>query len=45
MGAYCFRILLSVAEQWDHEPEWLMNLRGRLTHSMMNRSSGFGLEI
>ncbi len=39
------RTLRSAAEQWDHEPDWLINLRGKLTHSMMNRSSGFGTKM
>ncbi len=39
------RILKSSVEQWDHEPEWLISLRGKLNHAMMNKSSDFGMRI
>lgn len=41
---YC-RILLSSAEVWDNEPEWLNDLRGKLTNAMNNRSILFGNSI
>jgi Ser/Thr protein kinase RdoA (MazF antagonist) len=39
------RILLSMKEEWDHEPQWVTSLRERLTESMENKSSCFGTEI
>jgi Ser/Thr protein kinase RdoA (MazF antagonist) len=36
------RVLRSTAEQWEHEPEWLTGLRGRLHHSLVTRSARFG---
>lgn len=39
------RILRSVAEKWENEPEWLVTLREKLTNAMKNESSLFGTEI
>jgi Ser/Thr protein kinase RdoA (MazF antagonist) len=39
------RTLRSIAEQWDHEPEWLINLRAKLTKSLKNKSYYFGTKI
>lgn len=39
------RILRSIEEQWDHEPEWLSNLRGKLIKSLEEDSISFGKEI
>lgn len=39
------RILRSAEEKWKNEPEWLVNLRGKLTKAMKNKSSCFGAEI
>ncbi len=39
------RILLSMKEKWDHEPQWVQSLRERLTMSMQNKSVCFGAEI
>jgi len=39
------RILRSSVEQWNHEPEWLISLRGKLNHAMINKSSDFGMRI
>lgn len=39
------RILSSMKEKWDHEPQWLSSLRERLTKSMKNKSADFGTEI
>lgn len=39
------RILLSLTEIWDNEPEWLVNLRGKLIFAMNQRSKSFGKEI
>lgn len=36
------RILLSLAEAWDNEPEWLIDLRGKLSNAMNQRSKDFG---
>jgi Ser/Thr protein kinase RdoA (MazF antagonist) len=36
------RVLRSMSEQWDNEPEWLIRLRGRLASSNTDLSSGFG---
>ncbi|MBW7456425.1 phosphotransferase enzyme family protein [Paenibacillus sepulcri] len=39
------RILRSVAEKWENEPEWLIQLRERLAASMDNESIQFGLKM
>lgn len=39
------RILLSSSEAWNNEPEWLVNLRGKLIFSMNQRSKLFGTKI
>ncbi|MGF7057413.1 phosphotransferase enzyme family protein [Brassicibacter mesophilus] len=39
------RILLSSSEVWDNEPEWLVNLRDKLTFSMNQRSKSFDVKI
>jgi Ser/Thr protein kinase RdoA (MazF antagonist) len=39
------RILRSMAEQWDHEPDWLVNLRERLANGLKNRALYFGAKI
>jgi Ser/Thr protein kinase RdoA (MazF antagonist) len=39
------RILRSVAEKWENEPDWLLNLRGKLTKAMKDKSSCFGMKI
>ncbi|MCM3746087.1 phosphotransferase [Paenibacillus pasadenensis] len=36
------RCLRSMAERWEHEPEWLVNLRAKLTKSMEKKASYFG---
>jgi Ser/Thr protein kinase RdoA (MazF antagonist) len=35
------RILRSVAEKWDNEPDWLESLRGKLTKAMNDKSASF----
>jgi Ser/Thr protein kinase RdoA (MazF antagonist) len=39
------RILKSSEEQWNHEPEWLVGLRGRLMEAMKNKSRYFGMDL
>lgn len=39
------RTLRSIAEKWDNEPEWLTNLRARLTEGLKEKSICFGKEI
>ncbi|MGN7760738.1 phosphotransferase enzyme family protein [Paenibacillus sp. 22594] len=39
------RILRSTAEQWEHEPEWLLALRSRLDSSLKVGSSRFGEKL
>ena len=39
------RVLRSIQEEWDNEPEWLVGLRLKLTTLMNNRSRNFGEEI
>lgn len=39
------RILLSIKEMWDHEPQWVTSLRKRLAKSMKDKSACFGAEI
>lgn len=39
------RILLSSSEVWDNEPEWLVDLRDKLTFAMNKRSKLFGVKI
>ncbi|MNT80240.1 hypothetical protein D3C72_2196750 [compost metagenome] len=36
------RVLRSAAEQWDNEPDWLINLRGRLSEGLKEASVDFG---
>ncbi len=39
------RILVSSSEIWNNEPEWLVNLRGKLATSMNQRSMSFGKKL
>lgn len=39
------RVLQAVSEKWQHEPEWLVSLRERLSNAMLNESTGFGVEL
>lgn len=39
------RILLSSSEVWSNEPDWLVNLRDKLTLAMNQRSKLFGIKI
>jgi Ser/Thr protein kinase RdoA (MazF antagonist) len=39
------RILRSMADEWDHEPDWLVNLRERLANGLKNRALNFGAKI
>ncbi|RXZ80984.1 hypothetical protein EBB07_16225 [Paenibacillaceae bacterium] len=39
------RCLRSMKETWANEPEWLINLREKLTESMAEESVCFGMEI
>lgn len=39
------RILRSVEEKWENEPEWMIDLRDKLTAAMDKRRSGFGKPI
>ncbi|MCR8848489.1 phosphotransferase [Rossellomorea sp. SC111] len=39
------RIMRSTEEQWNHEPAWLIGLRGRLTEAMKNKSKWFGMDL
>ncbi|TCZ76615.1 hypothetical protein E0485_13570 [Paenibacillus albiflavus] len=45
-GLYGYaRTLRSIADSWDHEPEWLMNLRARLAERMEEEAAGFGTDL
>ncbi|MNJ48742.1 homoserine kinase [compost metagenome] len=39
------RILRSLEEQWSNEPDWLINLRMKLTRNLQEASSDFGKEL
>lgn len=39
------RVLRSVEEKWDNEPEWLVDLRAELIEGMKEESLCFGMEI
>jgi Ser/Thr protein kinase RdoA (MazF antagonist) len=39
------RVLRAMEEQWANEPEWLVKLRGKLTASMKEDSSVFGMKM
>ncbi|UTE76655.1 phosphotransferase enzyme family protein [Rossellomorea sp. KS-H15a] len=39
------RILKSTEDQWNHEPEWLVGLRGRLMEALKNKSRYFGMNL
>ncbi|MFO1444989.1 phosphotransferase [Bacillus sp. Bva_UNVM-123] len=39
------RVLRSVEDIWDHEPQWLVDLRKNLIVAMKNESSSFGMEL
>ncbi|WP_102275601.1 phosphotransferase enzyme family protein [Cytobacillus massiliigabonensis] len=39
------RVLRSVEEKWENEPEWLVSLREDLKQGMKNESSYFGMDI
>lgn len=39
------RILRSIEDKWDHEPDWLSNLREKLSKGLRERSIGFGREL
>lgn len=39
------RIMKSSEEKWDHEPEWLTNLRKKLTAAQKEKGSLFGMPI
>lgn len=39
------RILKSTQEKWNHEPEWLTNLRKNLTAALKEKATLFGLPI
>ncbi|MBW3111683.1 phosphotransferase [Bacillus sp. MCCB 382] len=39
------RILRSTEDQWNHEPGWLVGLRGRLMEAMKNKSRYFGMDL
>lgn len=39
------RILVSMKEKWDNEPQWLTSLREKLVTISKNKSSCFGTEI
>ncbi|CAN7286571.1 phosphotransferase enzyme family protein [Rossellomorea sp. LjRoot5] len=39
------RILKSTEDQWNHEPEWLVGLRGGLIEAMKNKSKCFGKDL
>lgn len=39
------RSLRSTAEAWENEPEWLVNLRGKLTAGMKEKRSVFGMKM
>lgn len=39
------RVLRSIEEKWENEPEWLVSLREELIKGMEEESSWFGLEI
>jgi Ser/Thr protein kinase RdoA (MazF antagonist) len=39
------RILRSIAEKWDNEPDWLTNLRAKLSKGLEGDSILFGREL
>jgi Ser/Thr protein kinase RdoA (MazF antagonist) len=39
------RILKSTEDQWNHEPAWLVGLRGRLMEALKNKSRYFGMDL
>ncbi|MBP3963946.1 phosphotransferase enzyme family protein [Paenibacillus lignilyticus] len=39
------RLLRSVAEKWDHEPEWMQHLRTKFEQSMRSKSTLFGTKL
>lgn len=39
------RVLRSIEEKWENEPEWLVSLREELIKGMKEESSWFGMEI
>jgi hypothetical protein len=39
------RILRSTAEKWQNEPEWLIDLRGRLEKKLKEKSALFGTDL
>lgn len=39
------RVLRAVTEKWDHEPEWLVSLRGALDKAMSSDSASFAMKI
>ncbi|MGE8203617.1 phosphotransferase enzyme family protein [Heyndrickxia sp. NPDC080065] len=39
------RILKSIEQKWDNEPQWLESLRGKLTKSLNDESACFGTKI
>ncbi len=39
------RIVRSIQEEWDNEPEWLVGLRNKLHYALKNRSASFGKAI
>ncbi|MED3550760.1 phosphotransferase enzyme family protein [Cytobacillus praedii] len=39
------RVLRSIEEKWENEPEWLVSLRAELIKGMKEESSWFGMDI
>lgn len=39
------RVLRSIAERWDNEPEWMVRLRERLERSMVGKANRFDTDI
>jgi Putative homoserine kinase type II (protein kinase fold) len=39
------RMLRSIAEQWEHEPEWMVRLRERLSRRIAEKSSCFDMDV
>lgn len=39
------RVLRSAAEKWSNEPDWLLNLREKLTEYMAEDASSFGKKL
>ncbi|MWC30163.1 hypothetical protein [Paenibacillus sp. MMS18-CY102] len=39
------RCLRTAAEKWDHEPDWVVQFRGKLANAMAHKASGFGTPI